>query len=77
MSWDYRLLARKYGNNTYLEIHEVYYDEDGKPNGYNGKEADICSQDLEGVHRVLNLMIEATTKPILSFVNFPEEYKEC
>ncbi len=74
MSWDYRLLSRKYGNSTFLEIHEVYYDEDGKPYSYTAKEAGVCSEDLEGVHRVLNRMIEATTKPILSFQNFPEEY---
>ena len=34
MSWNHRVLAHKDGDEMYLQIHEVYYDKDGKPNGY-------------------------------------------
>ena len=30
MSWNYRVIKKE----DYLEIHEVYYDKKGKPNGY-------------------------------------------
>lgn len=39
MSWNYRVVKRKYPNITddrnkiYYEIHETYYDEKSKPNG--------------------------------------------
>ena len=32
MGWNYRILAHDYKGEVYLQIHEVYYDEEGKPN---------------------------------------------
>ena len=34
MKWNYRVLAHKQFDEVYFYIHEVYYDEEGNPNGY-------------------------------------------
>ena len=32
MGWNHRILAHEYKGEVYLQIHEVYYDEEGKLN---------------------------------------------
>ena len=38
-TWNYRILRHNYGAEVGYEIHEVYYDDDGNPQGWteNGK----------------------------------------
>lgn len=31
MCWNHRILAHKNGDDWFFQIHEVYYDETGKP----------------------------------------------
>ena len=37
MSWNYRILAHEDGDDWFFQIHKVYYDEEGKVNGYTEK----------------------------------------
>ncbi len=76
MSWNHRLLAHKDGEDYYYQIHEVYYDEKGKPNGYTERGISVGGDNLEGVNWVLDRMRECLNKPILSVDNFPKEHKE-
>ena len=75
MSWNYRLLAHKDGEDVFLQIHEVYYDEEGKPHSYTENGVTVSGESLECVKWVLSKMKKCTNKPILSVENFPEEYK--
>jgi hypothetical protein len=73
MSWNYRVLKQKsiYGNSdgSFTEeetfaIYEVYYDDDGKVNGY-GKEATVYGESVSEVRQVLEMMKEALDKPVI------------
>jgi len=82
MSWNHRILAHKDGDGMYFQIHEVYYDKDGKPDGYNkdGKpdgytanSVSVGAESLDGINWVLDKMKECTNKPILLADDFPNE----
>lgn len=78
MSWNYRVMAKKYPNNVIeFDIYEVYYNDKGVP--------DACSMnpvtpggydDVNEVKGTLELMMKAVNKPILWYGDdFPQEYK--
>lgn len=73
MTWNYRVLAHKEGDEVYFQIHEVYYEE--KHLGYTENGVTVGSEDVEGIKWVLDLMRECLEKPILSVEDFPNEYK--
>ena len=76
MSWNHRILARKYEDEIYLEIHEVHYDEKGNAEAYAEKPTTIGSETLKGITWTLNKMKECRKKPILWYgEKFPKEYK--
>lgn len=68
MSWNYRIMkhvGRSPNNEEYLGMHEVYYDKDGKPNGYSS-EPSFIGENLDELKWVLERMGEAVAKPILT-----------
>ena len=75
MSWNYRLLAKEYKGDVYYQIHEVYYDDNGKPNGYTANPITIGSNDIEGIKWQLEEITKCLDKPTLSVKDFPNEYK--
>jgi|688.fasta_scaffold178623_2 hypothetical protein len=80
MSWNHRVLAseHKYVDGTtemYFEVYEVYYDKDGKPDGYTANPITIGGDSLEGLRWTADRIKEALSKPILwEGDRFPEEY---
>mgnify|MGYP001030655988 FL=1 len=75
MGWNHRILAHKDGDEMYFQIHEVYYDKDGKPDGYTANGVSVGAESLDGINWVLDKMKECLEKPILSVENFPETFK--
>ena len=81
MSWNHRVLATEvpYPDGTtemYFEIHEVYYDEDGNPNGYTANPITIGGDSLEGLNWTVDRIKESLTKTILwSGDKFPQVYE--
>lgn len=77
MSWNYRILAQEQENGEiYFQIHEVYYNENGIPDGYTANGVTVGTDSVKGINWILNRMKEATKKPILwEGKRFPEEYK--
>jgi hypothetical protein len=62
----------------YFEVYEVYYDKDGKPNGYTANPITIGGDSLEGLHWTADRIKEALSKPILwEGDRFPEEYTKA
>lgn len=46
MSWNHRILAHKEsGEDVVFAIHEVYYNENGWPNGYTSNAIKLESED--------------------------------
>ena len=76
MEWNYRILAHEYKGEVYLQIHEVYYDEDGKPNGYSENPIPVGAETVKEITWTLNKMLECRAKPILwAGEKFPKECK--
>ena len=80
MSWNHRVFKRihrhKYLHDpeTLYEIREVYYDKDGKINGWSAT-PDVIADSLDGLKWTLNKMMESCNKPIID-ENNGEEIKE-
>jgi len=60
--WNYRIVKNKAG---WHSIHEAYYDEDGKLNGYTVNSIAVDGETVESISRVLEMMKEALDKPII------------
>ena len=75
MSWNHRVLAHKDGDGMYFQIHEVYYDKDGKLDSYSAEGGNVGGNSIKDLSWTLDKMRECLDKPILSVKNFPEEYK--
>ena len=75
--WNHRILCGIYKGEEFFQIHEVYYDDDGKINGYGENSVSIYSEEgLKGVKWQLEMMAKSLDKPILwGGDRFPEEYK--
>lgn len=76
MGRNHRILAHEHNGEVYLQIHEVYYDENGAPNSYTEKAVFIGGEDLKSITWTLNKMLECRSKPILwAGEKFPNECK--
>ena len=76
MSWNYRILAHE-DLDTYFQIHEVYYNEEGKPDAHAKCGAIIGTDILSEMKDEIDLISSCLSKPVLWAGNrFPEEYKE-
>jgi len=73
-TWNYRILAFEYPEQTTFSICEVHYDNNGKPDGY----ADSFTKGFESLDNIRKEILyyqEAVEKPILYGGNkFPKEY---
>ena len=74
MSWNYRVIAFKSGDEFILRVCEVYLDKDKNPNGFIAEKCFI-GEDIKSLNWTLNKMKAALKKPILSAEKFPEEFK--
>lgn len=76
MGWNYRILAHEHNGEVYLQIHEVYYNENNIPDSYTEKAVPVGGEDLKSITWTLNKMLECRTKPILwAGEKFPNECK--
>lgn len=74
MTWNHRILAHKYNEEVYLQIHEVYYDKNNLPIDYTQNPISVGGEDLKEITWTLNKMLECRTKPILwAGEKFPNE----
>lgn len=76
MGWNHRILAHEHKGEVYFEIHEVFYNNNGEPDGYTEKGVSVGGEDLESITWTLEKMFECRDKPILwAGDKFPKEYK--
>jgi len=74
--WNFRILKRGKGKETYYAIYEVFYTEGGKPEGCTKDPIDVGSEDLKGIKWTLNKMRLALKKPVLSYEMFEKMEKK-
>jgi hypothetical protein len=73
VTWNYRVIEFQSGDEIHRAIHEVYYDEAGKPNGYTENPASVfwnADEDGDAPNRILERMQEALKKPVLTEKDF-------
>lgn len=82
MSWNHRVLVTEHKHadgevETWLSIHEVYYDEDVKPNGPTERPIAVCGNSKKELKWTLKQIKKSISKPFLwGDDRFPEEYKK-
>lgn len=72
MEWNYRVIAFMDEDAPYFRIHEVYYDQNGKPAAYMRCPAGVESESPEGLMWVMERMKKALELPVLKITDFPE-----
>jgi hypothetical protein len=76
MSFNHRVLVIEDGEDYQYCIHEVYYDKEGKPNGYTKRGVEVVAESKDGLNWVLDRMKECLDKKYLwGDDRFPEEFK--
>ncbi len=65
MSWNYRVIKTKDGEYDFYQIHEVYYREDGKINGYTSNGATVFGSNIAEVKWVLMEMLSCLERDII------------
>ena len=75
MSWNHRVLYFEDPNEPWFEIHEVYYDIFGKPNGYAEGGCSTHRKSMKSMRWVIKNMLKCLNRPILyGGDRFPEQY---
>ena len=75
--WNHRVLVQKEGDDLCFTIHEVYYDDDGRPDGYTERGIEVSAETIEALRQELKHMEECLQKPMLwGDEKFPEEWKQ-
>lgn len=76
MSWNYRLMVQPDGSGgIWFEIHEVYYNEEGKPESYTTNPTDVSGNNINDIIFTLNEMRKVLNTPTLWMGDkFPEEF---
>jgi hypothetical protein len=65
MHWNIRVVKYSEGEETFLEVAEVYYNELGKPCGFHV--ARPSGESVDELYQYTDWMSEALTYPILEF----------
>lgn len=76
MKWNYRVVrTRDPDGDVYLGIHEVYYDDNDKPESATAHPSRVFADGtLGGLLWVLSKMLEGASKPVLDMdVDFPPQ----
>jgi len=56
MTWNYRIIRHKGEVSEWLAIHEVFYDDEGNPDGCTENPIHIIGDDLEEIEKTLEYM---------------------
>jgi len=75
--WNHRIIRHKdYKDNIWYAIHEVFYDNDGVPNGCTEKPLEVLDEEVDGLKWQLEHMLKAFDKPILDYQYFIDQEKK-
>lgn len=66
-TWNHRVMRRttKYG--TYYGVHEVYYDSEGKVDGYTIHPVSVAGESVEEIKEYLQMILNCLDKDILDY----------
>ncbi|MCP5537444.1 MAG: hypothetical protein H7A51_14575 [Akkermansiaceae bacterium] len=77
--WNHRVIRKLRGDRLYFEIHEVYYDADGKPDAWTEDAVAPFGESLDELRRDCQIQRLAFSKPVLFVdrVGDKEILREC
>lgn len=67
MAWDYRVMKRTAGDEVWYEIHEVYYDNSGRPVACTEQPSKPFGENITELAADLQYFTEALEKPPLDY----------
>lgn len=70
MTWNYRVFQHTQDGVDSFEVHEVYYDEEGRPHSYMESASQPFGETPEELRADLLYMLEALEKPVLTTAAF-------
>jgi hypothetical protein len=75
MTWNHRVIKSIYDvvgqpDEISYAVHEVYYDEDGKPTSYTKEPVFPCGDTLEELQQEIERFAEAARNPVLTDADF-------
>lgn len=70
MTWNHRLLFHDHPEEPWLGMHEVFYDDDGNPDGCTAEPVAVTGETVDEVKEVLEWMLAACQKPVLEYEMF-------
>lgn len=66
MSWNYRIVKSKdYAGDDYFQVHEVYYDDDGKANGCTENAITPGGNSVEELKSTFEMILESFEKEVI------------
>lgn len=66
MTWNHRIIKHDIKKPAYFAIHEVFYEEDGKINGWTQDPIDISGESREEILRILKQISLDIKTPVLN-----------
>jgi hypothetical protein len=70
MSWNYRVLRKNYNGAEYFEIHEVYYDSNGKPDSCTERAISPMGDTVEELKNEIEKIKKSFDLPVLNYEDF-------
>lgn len=77
MSWNHRVIAKRYIDGIYFGIHEVYYNDSGKPTSATLRPIELSDDSLESLKWSIDEIKKCLDQPVLTITETGKviEYK--
>lgn len=72
MTWNLRVVRRKFGDEWVYAIHEVYYDKKGRAHSLTAAPSTVQGDSLEDLRAYYQMMAEAFAAPVADYDKIPE-----
>lgn len=77
MTWNYRIIRHHHPEGDHLALHEVYYDDAGRPTQYTAAPIDFTGPVEDGpegiAERLERALADTRRHPVLDATDFPSE----
>ena len=76
MTWNYRIVSEKAPEGEFLQLYEVYYDDDGKIKGMTENAMKPYGESVEELQNDLEYMMEALKQPVLDMKELEKHFEK-
>ena len=72
MTWNHRVIRQVCGDENFLGVHEVFYNDKDIPDMCTTEPVGVCGESIEALEQVLSWMQKAIGQPTLEMTDFEE-----